>query len=81
MAEAARLLPEVHFTTTPYDACRDAHAAVLMTEWNEYRALDLMRLKELMAEPNFVDLRNVYPSGLMKERGFNYYSVGRLPVR
>jgi UDPglucose 6-dehydrogenase len=80
MAEAARLLPEVHFAASPYEACKGAHAVVLMTEWNEYRALDLDRIKELLVEPVFVDLRNVYPAALMSEKGFHYFSVGRLPV-
>lgn len=80
MAEAARLLPEVHFAASPYEACTGAHAVVLMTEWNEYRALDLDRIKELLVEPVFVDLRNVYPAALMSEKGFHYFSVGRLPV-
>jgi UDPglucose 6-dehydrogenase len=80
MAEAAKLLPGVRLTASPYEACEGAHAVVLMTEWNEYRALDLGRIKELLVEPNFVDLRNVYLSNVMKENGFRYYSVGRVSV-
>jgi UDPglucose 6-dehydrogenase len=80
MAEASRLLPGVTFAASPYEACEGAHAVVLMTEWNEYRALDLGRIKELLVEPNFVDLRNVYLSSVMKESGFRYYSVGRASV-
>ena len=59
---------------------KNADCVVLMTEWNEYRSLDLDRIKELLVEPVFVDLRNVYPAALMSEKGFHYFSVGRLPV-
>jgi len=51
-----------------------------MTEWNEYRALDLDRIKTLLNKPVFIDLRNVYPAEMMKEMGFHYVSVGRAAV-
>jgi len=50
---------------------------VLMTEWNQYRSLDLHRLKELLRQPIFIDLRNVYDPSVMKELGFKYTGVGR----
>ena len=50
---------------------------VLMTEWNEYRALDLLRIKGILKHPVFVDLRNVYRPGAMRQLGFSYFSVGR----
>ncbi len=77
MAEAAKVLPEVRYCSTPYEACEGADAVVLMTEWNEYRALDLERIISLLKEPVFVDLRNVYIPDNMKQFGFRYYSVGR----
>jgi len=77
MAEAAKLLPEVQYFGNPYDACEGADAIVLLTEWNEYRALDLDRIKSSMKDPVFVDLRNVYVPEDMKELGFHYHSVGR----
>ena len=80
MEEAAKALPGVTYCSNPYEACEGADAVVLMTEWNEYRALALDRLKELMKQPVFVDLRNVYMPRLMAEHGFTYYSVGREPV-
>ena len=80
MAEATRLMPGVTFTSNPYEACEGADAVVLMTEWNEYRALDLGRIKELLLEPIFVDLRNVYPPSSMQAKGFRYFSVGRAAV-
>lgn len=80
MEEAARILPDVKYCTSAYEACDGANAVVLMTEWNEYRALDLERVKSLMKEPIFIDLRNVYRTDMMAELGFRYYSVGRTPV-
>jgi UDPglucose 6-dehydrogenase len=80
MQEAARLLPGVTFVPGPYEACEGADAAVLLTEWNEYRALDLDRIRELLREPVFIDLRNVYPLQTMKEKGFRYFSVGRTSI-
>ncbi len=77
MKEAAKLLPEVTYCSSPYEACEGAHCVVLVTEWNEYRALDLPRLKSLLAEPVFVDLRNVYEPDQMKALGFRYDCVGR----
>jgi len=50
---------------------------VLMTEWNQYRALDLDRLKSLMRTPLFIDLRNVYSPQRMQAAGFEYVGVGR----
>lgn len=78
--EASRLLPEVTFCRDAYEACEGADAVVLMTEWNEYRALDMERLKNLLKEPVFVDLRNVYIPETMKDMGFRYFSIGRAPV-
>lgn len=80
MTEAAKVLPEVRYCSNPYDACEQADAVVLMTEWNEYRALDLERIRGLLKEPVFVDLRNVYVPAAMKELGFHYHSVGRATV-
>jgi UDPglucose 6-dehydrogenase len=59
------------------DAVRDADAIVLMTEWNQYRGLDLARLKTLMRGNVFVDLRNVYERSTMQAHGFHYSCIGR----
>jgi UDPglucose 6-dehydrogenase len=56
---------------------RDADAIVLLTEWNEFKQLDLGRLRSLMARPVFVDGRNVYEPAAMKAAGFEYISMGR----
>ncbi|MDQ1284109.1 MAG: UDPglucose 6-dehydrogenase [Patescibacteria group bacterium] len=77
MEAAKPMLPEIEFATGPYEAVTDADAVVLMTEWNEYRALDLDRLGELMKQKIFIDLRNVYEPETVREKGFAYVGVGR----
>jgi UDPglucose 6-dehydrogenase len=77
MDMAKKLLLGVEFVTSPYEAAEGADAVVLMTEWNQYRALDFARLKDVMTSPVFVDLRNVYEPVVMQNLGFRYYSVGR----
>jgi UDPglucose 6-dehydrogenase len=76
--EAKSLLPEqVSYHTDVYEAVTAADAVVLMTEWNEYRGLDLARMKELMRGNTFIDLRNVYERSQLAESGFEYFCVGR----
>jgi UDPglucose 6-dehydrogenase len=78
MDEAAKELPDTVEYADDIDAVvRDADATVLMTEWNQYRGLDLTKLKDLMRGDVFVDLRNVYEKQRMQEHGFNYFCVGR----
>jgi UDPglucose 6-dehydrogenase len=60
-----------------YDALGGADGVVILTEWNEFRALDLERVKSLLKRPLMVDLRNIYRPELMKDAGFEYFSVGR----
>jgi len=75
--EARQLLPGVEFKSGPYEALDDADCAVILTEWDEFRALDLDRVKEIMRRPLIVDLRNVYKPEELRPRGFTYVSVGR----
>lgn len=78
MQEARRELPEaVVYMDNIEDAAKDADAIVLMTEWNEYRGLNLHTMKSLMRGNVFIDLRNVYEKGRMEAHGFNYSCVGR----
>jgi UDPglucose 6-dehydrogenase len=77
MHEAAKLLSDPTFCEGPYDALAGAHAAVIVTEWDQFRALDLDRIKLTMAQPVMVDLRNVYRADEMRARGFAYSSIGR----
>ncbi|MBL8558909.1 MAG: UDP-glucose/GDP-mannose dehydrogenase family protein [Hyphomonadaceae bacterium] len=77
MEEAAHLLKGVEFASGPYDCVKDADAVAIVTEWDQFRALDLKRMKELLKAPVVVDLRNVYRPDEMRERGFTYVSIGR----
>jgi len=76
--EAKRVLPAgIEYCADIYDTLTGTDAVVLLTEWNAYRGLDLERVKALMRGDVFVDLRNVYEPGRMREAGFRYDSVGR----
>jgi UDPglucose 6-dehydrogenase len=76
--EARQLLPDqVSYFGNIVDAVKGADVVVLMTEWNEYRGLDLAHVKQLMTGDAFVDLRNVYEPERMHELGFRYMCIGR----
>jgi UDPglucose 6-dehydrogenase len=77
MHEAGPLLPGVEWCEDAYQAATGAHAVALLTEWNEFRGLDLERLGEVVAHRVFVDLRNVYRPELVRGMGFEYTSIGR----
>ena len=77
MHEAAKLLPDVVMTDGPYEAVEGADVVVIVTEWDQFRALDLDRVKSLLKAPIMVDLRNIYRPAQMADRGFKYYSIGR----
>jgi UDPglucose 6-dehydrogenase len=77
MHEAAKLLEGVQFRDGPYDAVAGADVVVILTEWDQFRALDLDRVKLLMRQPVMVDLRNVYRPEEVRNRGFRYASIGR----
>lgn len=74
--EAAGLL-DVELCTDAYEAITGADGVVILTEWNEFRALDLTRVKSLLRHPLMVDLRNIYRPRQMADAGFTYVSVGR----
>ncbi len=75
--EAKTLLSDVVWCTDAYDAVYRADAVVIITEWNEFRALDLKRVKSLMTAPVMIDLRNIYNPDEMADAGFDYTCVGR----
>jgi UDPglucose 6-dehydrogenase len=79
MEAARRELPDIEYCDDPYLCARGADAMVVVTEWAQYRALDLERLKRELAHPVVVDLRNVYRPEDMAIHGFIYESVGRPP--
>jgi UDPglucose 6-dehydrogenase len=80
MEQAKQVLTEVTYCRGPYDCVEGTDAAVIVTEWEQFRALDLGRISDLMACPVIVDLRNVYRPEEMKKHGFAYSCVGRSPT-
>jgi len=77
MEEARRILPEVDYCPDAYSTAEGADLLVLATEWNQFRNLDLERIKESMRRPILVDLRNVYEPERVRMLGFEYWGVGR----
>jgi len=77
MQQARQVLTDVTYCDGPYDCVEEADAAVIVTEWEQFRALDVNRLKDLMACPVIVDLRNIYRPEDMQRQGFAYTCVGR----
>ncbi|HXX51392.1 MAG TPA: UDP-glucose/GDP-mannose dehydrogenase family protein [Xanthobacteraceae bacterium] len=80
MEQAKPLLPDVHYCQDAYNAAEGADAVVIATEWEQFRALDLARLKRVMAQPVIVDLRNIYRADEMKRAAFRYVPIGRTGV-
>ena len=77
--EARNLMPDLVYCEDAYEAAEGADALVLLTEWNEFRALDLARIGRLLAEPLVIDLRNIYQPAEMAAAGLSYVSIGRPP--
>jgi UDPglucose 6-dehydrogenase len=80
MDEARKLMPELTYFDDAYAAMDGADALVLVTEWNEFRALDLSRVRSLLRQPLVIDLRNIYKPEEMTEAGLVYHSIGRPPT-
>jgi UDPglucose 6-dehydrogenase len=77
MNETAKVISEVNYAEDEYEAVRDADALVIVTEWNQFRALDMSRIRDLMKSPKIADLRNIYEPTDLRELGFDYVGVGR----
>jgi UDPglucose 6-dehydrogenase len=77
MEEARKSLPDIEYSKDEYEAISGADALVFVTEWNQFRALDLEKVKSLLKSPKIADLRNIYEPATMRERGFEYTGVGR----
>ena len=77
MTEASHMLPAVAFKDDAYAAAEGADVLVIITEWDQFRALDLDRVKSVMRAPTLVDLRNIYNPADIRSRGFKYASIGR----
>ena len=71
------MMPEIIYCDDTYSTMEDADVLAIVTEWNEFRSLDLERAKDLLSSPVIVDLRNIYSPEDMEKRGFDYTSVGR----
>ncbi len=77
MEQARPLMPGVDFADDAYACAEGADAVVIVTEWNAFRALDLARLRAIMAAPVLIDLRNIYEPEMARRHGFSYTSIGR----
>lgn len=77
MPEARKVLKDVEFAEDTYSAISGADALVFLTEWNQFRSLDLDKIKRLLKTPLIIDLRNIYDPPRMRESGFTYVAVGR----
>ena len=75
--QARKVLPEIEYAEDEYAAASGADALVFMTEWNQFRALDMSRIRGLMRTPKVADLRNIYEPERIRELGFDYVGVGR----
>jgi len=77
MHNASKILPNVRLCHDPYEAATDSDALVLITEWEEFKSLDLPRIKQLLRQPVVIDGRNVFDPANMRALGFSYIGVGR----
>ena len=75
--QASKILPEIEYAGDEYAAVAGADALVFITEWNQFRALDMERIRGLMRSPRIADLRNIYEPSTMRDMGFEYVGVGR----
>lgn len=75
--QADKQLSDVNWVEDPYEAADGAAALVILTEWNEFRALNMDRLEDVLAEKRIIDLRNIYKRPEMQKRGFHYLSIGK----
>jgi UDPglucose 6-dehydrogenase len=77
MSVATKMLPDLQVAKDPYDLAKDCDALILLTEWNEFKHLDMPKIKSLMRQPVFIDGRNLYEPETMSGYGFIYRGVGR----
>ena len=77
MEETAKVISNIDYAVDEYEAVKDADALVIVTEWNQFRALDMTRIRDLMQTPRIADLRNIYEPEDLRALGFEYVGVGR----
>ncbi len=75
--EAKKHIRDIKFSKNVYDACKGADAVLILTEWREFRDIDLKRLKKTLKDSLIIDGRNLYDPAEMKKNGFKYFSIGR----
>lgn len=81
MDQAKKIFGGIKYCKNAYEAIKGADALVIVTEWNQFRNLELERIKNLLKSPCFFDLRNIYDPQKLQDMGFHYYCVGRVPVK
>jgi UDPglucose 6-dehydrogenase len=74
---ARKIMPDIAYAKDPYDVARNADLLIVVTDWNEFKELDLEKIKKLMKTPNLIDSRNIYDPEEIKKLGFSYVGVGR----
>ena len=77
MDNTRKILPNLTYCHDEYDTARNSHALVILTEWNQFRNIDLLKIKKLLKTPVLLDLRNLYEPATLKSLGFTYEGVGR----
>jgi UDPglucose 6-dehydrogenase len=77
MDVARKLLPNIEMTADPYEAAQGADAVLVITPWNEFKNLDLERVRDSMSSPILIDGRNIYQPEFMRSLGFDYQGIGR----
>ncbi|MBY0501556.1 MAG: UDP-glucose/GDP-mannose dehydrogenase family protein [Alphaproteobacteria bacterium] len=80
MESAQKILPGLYFAKNPYEAMKNADGLVILTEWEEFKDLDLERVKQFLKTPLVIDLRNIFSLDQMKSKEFTYYSLGHRPL-
>lgn len=77
MENAKRMFPDIEYCQNPYEVAQGGDALIIVTEWDEFKGLDLLKIKTLLKQPNIIDGRNIYDPKTMGELGFMYQGVGR----
>lgn len=77
MENSKKILNDVIFCKNPYEVAKDSSCLLILTEWNEFKEIDLLRIKKLLKQPLIIDGRNIYDPSKMKKLGFKYISIGR----
>ena len=77
MENTKKLFPDLTYCQDEYETAQNSHALVILTEWNQFRNIDLLKIKKLLKTPVLLDLRNLYEPKKVKSLGFIYEGIGR----